>query len=372
MGESVLDYRFFLQDPTAVDTSYLYEEIVAQLDLPLTIEFMGIFAFVSEKGISALLEDPALKDFLKRGGACTLLAGLDAITNPAALDRMADLAAKHELVQARVFHNPSKGLFHPKLALFKRENGDQVMIVGSGNLTPGGLRGNIEAFSALTFTDDDDVDLGMLDSFLTRHSASIRPIDNDAIERAKENSWKAPATPKIGGEAEPDAEQDEEALGVDILEDSEEEETRNDRVMVAEVPRAGNRWGQLHLNKDVVKQFFRVESDSHQRVFLREVVAPGRLGDVEARPCVYSETNKNHKIEFAARKGEPYPDEGRPVLVIRETGTRSFQYLILMPGEPGYAEMEEFLTARPSVGKGLRRVISTRRDLTATWADCPL
>jgi HKD family nuclease len=365
-------YRFRLQDPTAPQTTYLYEEIVAELDRASTIEWRSIFAFASELGINALLEDPAIIAFLERGGRWSLIVGLDAITDPPALERLKSLSEKYSDVQVRVFHNSSRGLFHPKIAHFTRRDGTQVVVVGSGNLTPGGLRGNIEGFSVTTFRRDEGIDLAAWDSFLERHAGSIRPIDEEALKRADLNRRVARTRPPRAREAEPEAETTEEPEGADVAEAPDELARRNDRMLVAEVPKAGGRWHQVHFNGAVVEAFFRVRPNTEQRVFLRELLGPGRLGPVEARPCVYSEVNKNHRIELAARRGEDYPEERRPILVARETGLRTFQYIILMPDETGHPEMESFVATNPSVGRGTRRVITSRREVLSFWAGCPV
>lgn len=361
-------YKFVLQDPTAGQTTYLYEELVAELDRASASEWRAIFAFVSEQGIQALLEDPAFEQFLERGGRCSLVVGIDAVTDPDALRALLRLAEEQAAIEVRVFHNESRGLFHPKISHFTRTDGTQKVIVGSGNLTPGGLRGNIEAFSVASFSRAEGVDLGTWYSFLQRHAEAIRPIDDQALERAEANRRVIPAGPRRRREAEPDVEPE----GVDVPEESVAEERRNDRMLVAQVPRAGGRWHQIHFNGDVVRQYFRVRPNSGERVFLREALGPRRLGRVEARPCVYSAVNRNHRIEFASRQGESYPGQGPPILVARETGLRTHRYKVIFPGEQGYNEMAEFIAARPSIGRGVRRVISARHDVLAAWTGCPV
>jgi HKD family nuclease len=359
-------YKFALQDPTAPQTTYLYEELVAELDRTSTIACRAIFAFVSENGIAALVEDPALRSFLDRSGRCSLVAGIDAVTDPAALRALLRLAEEHQHVEVRVFHNESRGLFHPKIAHFTRSDGTQVVVVGSGNLTPGGLRGNIEAYSVATYSAAEGVDLGTWDSFLSRHASAIRPIDDEAFEKAETNRRVAFTGPRRRREAEPDAEPE----GADVPEEPEAEARRDDRMLIAEVPKAGGRWDQVHFNRDVVREYFRVIPNSEQRVFLREALGPRRLGRVEVRPCVFSRVNRNHRVEFGARRGDAYPDEGPPILVARETGLRSHRYKILFPGEPGYQEMAAFTTSRPSLGRGVRRVLTGRSDVLASWPEC--
>ena len=61
------------------------------------------------------------------------------------------------------------------------------MIVGSGNLTPGGLRQNIEAFSVMRAAVGETLDVSSWDRFLSEHADDLRAIDESALERAAQN-----------------------------------------------------------------------------------------------------------------------------------------------------------------------------------------
>ena len=90
---------------------------------------------------------------------------------------------------------------------------------------------------------------------------------------------------------------------------------------------------------------------------------------------MYSERNRNHKIEIDARPEVAYPADGRPIAVFRELQTRSFAYMLLMPGEHGYDAMSELLENRDNVGRvfrNVRRVIATRTEVRGVWPACPL
>ena len=75
------------------------------------------------------------------------------------------------------------------------------------------------------------------------------------------------------------------------------------RVLIAQVPAAGGRWAQVHFIADVVRDYFRITDHQTQRVYLTQVTANGDRGDLEVRPCVFNETNRNHKIEIWAARG---------------------------------------------------------------------
>ena len=140
-------YELRFQDPAATTTRYLYEEMVSQLLDPAVTEIEAIFAFASYHGVVGLTQDPAFVAFLRRG-TFRLLVGLDAVTDRRALEVLRDAATVHSPSFAvSVYKNEQAGLFHPKIVRSSRTGGSGCLVVGSGNLTPGGFRGNIEAYS---------------------------------------------------------------------------------------------------------------------------------------------------------------------------------------------------------------------------------
>jgi hypothetical protein len=310
------------------------------------------------------LDDPDVRSFLHRGNT-ELIVGIDAITDHIALEKLRVMENEYKNFNVRVFHKQMQGIFHPKIAHFIRGDGTQVIIVGSGNLTPGGLKNNIEAYSVFISEPHEEIDFGDIEQFLKIHSDSLKEIDDEIIELAKQNRVIR-RTRRIIEEVEPEG----------PFEDEEEIETipieENSRILVAQVPKAGARWHQIHFNLDVNDQFFKVLPNSSERAYLFEKTSPTQIGSEEVRPVVFSSRNKNIKIEFAAKRHEPYPSEGRPILIVREIGTRIFHYMLLMPREEGHREMIEFLKTNPSIGRGLRRSLTRHNDLLAVWEKCPL
>ena len=149
------------------------------------------------------------------------------------------------------------------------------------------------------------------------------------------------------------------------------------RFLVARVPSDGGkkkniRWNQVGLNRVVIDGFFRVQPKTTQRVYLVECRQDGTFADVEVRPCVHSKVNKNLRIEIASHRGEPYPDAGPPIAAYRELHARSFAYMLLMLGDPGYDAMFGLTEDRPRVGRGLPRVITDRDDIRNAWPASPL
>ena len=123
----------------------------------------------------------------------------------------------------------------------------------------------------------------------------------------------------------------------------------------------------MHFNRDIARQFFRLEVGDTRSVTLQRVEAGGRIAETTARQLVYAESNKNPKIEFAFPGVTSYPTTGRPLLVIVEVDAYTFRYRPLLPGQSGHAEMLHLTEIRPSVGSGVPRVLVTLDDVEMVW-----
>lgn len=359
-----MDFEFCIQDPTDPETHYLYEAIVDAAMEATT--WRGLYAFATRGGVDQLIEDPVVHDFMRRGGEIDLIVGIDAVTNRQTLERMQILEQRHPRFHPKVFWNTTRRLFHPKISHFGFADGRKKLIVGSGNLTPGGLRHNFEGYSVISGGRRETLDLSSLDAFITRHAGDIRSIDEEALERAALNIMRPvagvprPRVPQPGppGVRPPVAP----AVRAAVL----------DRILVAQVPAAGGRWSQVHFNADITEQYFRVTNVKTQRVYLTFVDGGGVRGEEEVRPVVFSQANRNHKIEIAAAKGLDYPDALPPLLIFREVQVRCFDYMLVMPGAPGYVALFRLSQTLPTIGRGLRRAITDIATLGRTWPASPL
>lgn len=359
-----------IQDPTHTGTTYLYEAILAAAGQAR--DWRGLYAFATRDGVDHLIEDMVVHDLMSGGGEIDLVVGVDAVTNRATLERMQELERLYENFRPRVFWNESRGLFHPKVSDFGLSNGGRIVIIGSGNLTPGGLMGNFEAYTVIQADQGGEIDIGALEEFLERHADGIRRIDNEVLERAAANIIRPLAgarrqavrvrrrLPRTGGRA-PAARQG----------------TGFDRVLLAQVPRAGRRWAQVHFNAHVIHNYFRLSQNrlNSERVYLTRVFANAGRGEIEVRPCVFSaESNRNHKIEIGAARNLDYPNESRPILIFRERQLRTHDYMLLMPGDDGYGRILNLSESDhlASPGRGLPRPEIDMGELARAWPDCPL
>jgi len=108
---------------------------------PSWTEFRAAVAFVKRSGTKHI-RDP-LEAFSKRGGVVKISAGIDAGGTSA--EGLTDLLrAVGDRGNVFVFKNANSSTFHPKIYLFKNKRAAEI-IVGSGNLTEGGLFTNYEA-----------------------------------------------------------------------------------------------------------------------------------------------------------------------------------------------------------------------------------
>jgi HKD family nuclease len=105
------------------------------------LEFRAAIAFVKSSGVKHIQN--SLSTFSKRA-KLRISVGIDVGgTSIEGLTGLLDAVNGNGKIF--VFHNENPSTFHPKIYLFKNDNNAEVLI-GSGNLTEGGLYTNYEAF----------------------------------------------------------------------------------------------------------------------------------------------------------------------------------------------------------------------------------
>ena len=103
-------------------------------------EFRAAVAFVKYSGTKHIAK--LLNEFSKRG-MIRISVGIDA--GGTSIEGLSDLLnAIEDRGRIWVFHNANYSTFHPKIYLFRNEQKAEV-VIGSGNLTEGGLFTNYEA-----------------------------------------------------------------------------------------------------------------------------------------------------------------------------------------------------------------------------------
>lgn len=375
-----------IQDPTNPDSDYLVD-VLLDACRGATVGG-GAFAFLSAGGVQLLLKDEIFKDFLARG-RFDLLVGVDAITDRAAIDALSTVRREHPSIGARVFvPSHPRSIFHPKVAWFDAGDGG-LLVTGSGNLTAGGLRWNIEAFAvehldapamadlrlrwdeylALTVECQLEPEDGRVVALLERNAARRRAMREAGItepgEGGEEPRQEAPMVAREGELSEPLVPAAQPADELPAIESGTE-------ILVAELPRASNRWSQANFDQATFFGFFGASRTVQRRAYFFHLRGNGTLGFQEVRPAVAVQS-KNYRFELEAASGLAYPADGRPIGVFAKVGARTFVYMLLMPTQPGHQEMENLLARSARVGGGtLKRIVFLASEVRTAWPLSPL
>lgn len=402
-GRKVKTMSFCIQDPSYENSMYLHEALLTACES--SINGGGAYAFVSKTGIELFLGDDSFKKFIATG-EYYLVVGLDDITNTKALEVLKSLREKyngHLIVKAYV-HNSRGSTFHPKYSWFQDEAGGKL-IIGSGNLTQQGLRHNREAYSVIDCDENAiseivnewskwiehsqpflfDIDDPVVLSIAEGNTEIIRAVATAKKGTGKKISSNSSALSEIF-KAQPKDVRSARRVSRDAEKPSPEQKQTNDYqsdifdfdedasywtialdndVLVAEIPRSGNRWKQVNFDKSTFEDFFGATCGDNgaYRVLLRSIDQNGVMGEIEVRPSV-SVSSHNYRFELEAASGIPYPDSGqRPLGVFVKVSPRDFLYELVMPGEPEYESLLSALDERQSPSARMRRLVFNCDDI---------
>jgi len=139
-------------------------DVVNEL-LPTATEARFAVAFMKHSGLSLI--EPALDTCLANGGHVEFVVGLDFHTTDArSLRALRNLASASDRCELYCYSDPSDeaATYHPKLYLATRRH-TLTAIVGSSNLTQGGLRDNVEVNAVLRLDRDGDEAQALLDVY---------------------------------------------------------------------------------------------------------------------------------------------------------------------------------------------------------------
>lgn len=330
-----------IQDPYFSDSYTLHEAMIRSC--AASISGQGAYAFASKSGIEILLKDDEFDSLLERGDF-SLIVGIDEITNMASIEALNDIKVLRPNLNVRAFdHNNHGSLFHPKLSYFKNEDETGSLIIGSGNLTLGGLRRNREAFSLMILSQEEILRIEEYwNGWLEQSSTYLKDInDPDVLRKASDNQYvrRARIVPPEELTDEP-----AEIITEDIIlhEDGWQFYSENE-VLIAEIPRSGNRWKQANFDINTFQIFFgATPGDNSQRILLRNINDDLTLSSIEIRPSV-SVVSQNYRFELDAASGLLYPANGKPIGVFIKLTTRMFLYHLYMPGQHQYDEIYDWL-----------------------------
>ena len=150
--------------------------------------FAAFVAFASVDGINQLRD--SFNNFTDAGGDIRLYIGVDLHgTSKEALDALLAMPNVHTYV----VYSPNRIVYHPKIYSFEGERQNMVM-VGSSNLTMSGLYQNIEASICITSDNNEEEGCNLLsdiydyyNTLLTGKSGSCQPLSKELIELLCDN-----------------------------------------------------------------------------------------------------------------------------------------------------------------------------------------
>lgn len=317
----------------------------------------AIFAWTNSSGVKTFFGDSVIHEMLKQS-EFDLVVGTDTITDSKAIEALRDEESSNSNFKVKAFLSPVSSLFHPKLAWYEHEN-YLSLIVGSGNLTMGGLLANWEAMTITHLTGVQASEArASIAEFMSSHSDSLYALtDQRVIDRVEQNNGNE-RTLRVSPPDLPDSTPDAQSDAVEAL--------------VAEIPAAGGRWSQANFDRANYEEFFGAKVGSQRRIVLQHVSLDGTLGAIESRQSV-EVASQNYRFELAAAKGIKYPANGAPIGVFLRLATGQFLYTVLLPSDDGYDGMVDFLENRWSGPKRQkRRVRTSASDLHSEWKDSPL
>jgi len=156
----------------------------------------GAVAFVKESGLRHLQD--ALSEFMNQGGEIRLVVGIDHRgTSIEALRNLLDRVGPNG--QVLINHDEAPYVtFHPKLYLLEGPS-HALIVVGSGNLTEGGLYTNDEAFFAIELDKSDPSSVetlrrahAALDSWSDPSNGTVRELSDQLITSLANQGYALP------------------------------------------------------------------------------------------------------------------------------------------------------------------------------------
>lgn len=333
-----------------------------------TVKIRLINAFVTLDGLIRIGSptNDVLSNFLRRQDSTLMCVfGTQTVTSPAALKELRRLETSlGNNVKVKVFTGENNRLFHPKVYLFERRDGSMVAIIGSSNLTSGGLSNNLEVnIFVECLSQDEKRQFEILWSEVW-NNPNVIPVNDTVIEEVQ-NRYRQEIKQRVVT-ARNHIKTTEEAKEIQ----SQAQKT----VLVRKVPFAGNRTSQVHFTKRIVEEFFGKNVTSGAKIKLLEIKLNGESSNPEYRPIVYSGINKNPKIEFDGIKrieAAISKTNIHPIITIQRLDTDFYKYIVLKSGDEGYNLLSEVLERQPTKGLALKYWLTDENSLLEVWNEYP-
>lgn len=383
----------------------LIEAIESSQYTQLTI----IVAYAKLSGVHRI--SPYIKKLCENGGSVRCIVGIDQQnTTYDALLQLLNLTNN-----VYVFHSENfSQTFHVKCYWLAGDNKCWYAI-GSNNLTAGGLFSNYE-LSTVAVCDGNNANIAntaleklyiaytknatacshkLEDDFLTELLSEgyvVKELQQrkqfaESIKRAGKKSQKKKL---FGSEvftvpALPEQYRTKTEKGKHDIQNNSESKNKvqvctayetpvDNAYLIRLIPGAGNRSKQVHFTVALLKKYFCLSQGDN--ILVQEMLSNGNVMEIEHRQIVFSERNRNVKIELngASILDNNYPKnpDTRPVLIIKRLNTNLYVYMILMDGNQGYTQINNHLKALPKVGNALQYEVIDESLLYSLWGDCPI
>ena len=168
--------------------------LIRRLQDPRWTSFRSAVAFVKRSGVMHIAD--SLRKFARHGHVRMTVGVSMGGTSVEGLESLLKCLDGHGEVW--VFHNEKGPTFHPKMYVFSNNKNAEV-IIGSGNLTQGGLFDNYEASIALTLTLTDPEDLALLagvdailDAYTDRVPGTAVALSRETLEHLRTAGYVVP------------------------------------------------------------------------------------------------------------------------------------------------------------------------------------
>ncbi|MEZ8037604.1 phospholipase D family protein [Vibrio crassostreae] len=350
---------FCIQDPNGFSQHVLHESILKVMENAEAGG--GAFAFASKDGVDLLLGSEEFRQFIEKG-PFLLIVGIDEITNQNAVSVLLEYQASYPNLTVKAFYHNNKGrLFHPKFLWVKKGDEQGSIITGSGNLTTRGLRDNWEAYYVDHITGRKFEDTMLYwDSWINGHANFLLDLGEDLVtERVKNNKFRRTARKSHSDEQV-------ESFTPEVIKPSGEHYIKNERVLLLEWPKGrtgANAYSQVNFGKELFETYFQIDIDGEQKDhYFQKISDDGSVDATEVRPPVIKLVSTNFNFELDAPKGRGGED-GQPIGVFVEIGTRTYRYVFKMPTDNYYDELKDLLEQNVEVKGNKKRRFITNEDV---------
>lgn len=348
-----------IQDSNLSDVLTLDEAFNSCIDENHTTSIYAAYAFVTKGGFDMMFSDIAKKGKIK---SIDLVIGMDGITNTACIEHLKKVDQNLFDIKAYI-PTTSATIFHPKFCILANEDHSKGwLIIGSGNLTMRGIRKNQEAYTVIELFSSNVTDvIQTWENWISVTHQNIKRLDDDIVtSKAKKNSnmfrdsskqknyesWATATKHETRKEQRDKAFQaTHEKIYLDERKDFDGWFFNIDsEVLIAEIPKASNRWNQANFDKTTYLNYFAGSlKTSKKQVILRHVdPVSGVIEEIENRPCV-AVKSQNYRVELSAAAGLEYPREATPIAVFINVGKRTFIYSLFMPENDYYSTLRKWV-----------------------------